>query len=123
MDPSICIWATSQDAAAVRNNVDALFPHLNQVDAIVSTASGCGITVKDYGKLLAADPAYAERAARVAEATRDVSEYLGGLTAKLAAKFPGKRVAWHPPCSLQHGQQVEGLVEKLLIGAAMSCCR
>lgn len=102
---------------AVRNNVDALFPHLNQVDAIVSTASGCGVTVKDYGKLLAADPAYAERAARVAEATRDVSEYLGGLTAKLAAKFPGKRVAWHPPCSLQHGQQVEGLVEKLLIGA------
>jgi glycolate oxidase iron-sulfur subunit len=64
---------------AVRNNVDALFPLLAQVDAIVSTASGCGVTVKDYGSLMAADPAYAERAARVAEATVDISEYLGGM--------------------------------------------
>ena len=102
---------------AVRNNVDALFPLLSQVDAIVSTASGCGVTVKDYGSLLAADPVYAERAVRVAEATVDVSEYLGNLAATLTAKFPGKRVAWHPPCSLQHGQQVDGLVEKLLMAA------
>ena len=58
-----------------------------------------------------------ERAARVAEATLDVSEYLGGLEATLTAKFPGKRVAWHPPCSLQHGQQLEGLVERLLVAA------
>ena len=102
---------------AVRNNVDALFPLLAQVDAIVSTASGCGVTVKDYGSLMAADPAYAERAARVAEATVDISEYLGGMAATLTAKFPGKQVAWHPPCSLQHGQQVEGLVEKILTAA------
>ena len=102
---------------AVRNNVDALFPRLSQVDAIVSTASGCGVTVKDYGSLLATDPTYAERSARVAQATVDVSEYLGGLAATLTAKFPGKRVAWHPPCSLQHGQQIEGLVEKLLVAA------
>ena len=102
---------------AVRNNVDALFPRLSQVEAIVSTASGCGVTVKDYGSLMASDPAYAERAARVSEATVDVSEYLGGLAATLTAKFPGKRVAWHPPCSLQHGQQVEGLVERLLRAA------
>ena len=55
-------------------------------------------------------------AARVAEATVDVSEYLGNLAATLTANFRAT-VAWHPPCSLQHGQQVEGLVEKLLIGA------
>lgn len=102
---------------AVRRNVDAFYPLLDHVDAIVSTASGCGVTVKDYGRLLADDAVYADRAAKVAAATVDVSEYLGGLSVGFRAKFPGKRVAWHPPCSLQHGQQLEGLVEGLLTNA------
>lgn len=101
---------------AVRNNVDAIHPLLAQVDAIISTASGCGVTVKDYGRLMADDPAYAQRAADVAAATTDVSEYLAGLGQSLQARFPGKRVAWHAPCSLQHGQQSEGVVESLLTG-------
>jgi glycolate oxidase iron-sulfur subunit len=101
---------------AVRNNVDAIHPLLAQVDAVISTASGCGVTVKDYGRLMADDPAYAQRAADVAAATTDVSEYLAGLGQSLQARFPGKRVAWHAPCSLQHGQQSEGVVESLLTG-------
>jgi glycolate oxidase iron-sulfur subunit len=102
---------------AVRNNVDAIHPLLTQIDAVISTASGCGVTLKDYGRLLAADPDYAKTGAEVAGATVDVSEYLTGLGHSLKAKFPGKRVAWHSPCSLQHGQQSEGLVEALLTGA------
>jgi glycolate oxidase iron-sulfur subunit len=106
---------------AVRNNVDALYPLLGTVDAIVSTASGCGVTVKDYGRLLAAEPEYAERAAKVAAATLDVSEYLSRKLPEsaqpLKAIHPGMRVAWHAPCSLQHGQQSEGVVESLLTNA------
>ncbi|MEL0048740.1 MAG: glycolate oxidase subunit GlcF [Gammaproteobacteria bacterium] len=102
---------------AARDNVDAIYPLLSQVDAVISTASGCGVTVKDYGRLLAADSAYAQRGADVAAATMDVSEYLAGLGQSLGARFPGKRVAWHSPCSLQHGQQSEGVVESLLTGA------
>lgn len=101
---------------AVRNNVDAFFPLLDRVDAIVSTASGCGVTVKDYGRLLADDSNYADRAAQVAAATVDVGEYLTGVSSALQPRFPGKRIAWHPPCSLQHGQQLEGVVETLLTG-------
>jgi len=99
---------------AARNNVDAFSALLDQVDAIISTASGCGVTVKDYGRLLADDPIYADRAARVAAATVDVSEYLTNFASRLTLRFPGKRIAWHPPCSLQHGQQIEGSVEALL---------
>lgn len=102
---------------AIRSNVDAIHPLLAQVDAVISTASGCGVTVKDYGRLLAANPAYAQPGAEVAAATVDVSEYLAGLGQSLKARFPGKRVAWHSPCSLQHGQQSEGVVESLLTGA------
>ena len=102
---------------AARDNVDAIYPLLSQVDAVISTASGCGVTVKDYGRLLVADSAYAQRGADVAAATMDVSEYLAGLGQSLGARFPGKRVAWHSPCSLQHGQQSEGVVESLLTGA------
>ena len=101
---------------AVRNNVNAFFPLLDRVDAIVSTASGCGVTVKDYGRLLADDSNYADRAAQVAAATVDVGEYLTGVSSALQPRFPGKRIAWHPPCSLQHGQQLEGIVETLLTG-------
>ncbi|MBV27795.1 MAG: glycolate oxidase iron-sulfur subunit [Gammaproteobacteria bacterium] len=106
-----------QALAAVRGNVDALYPLLDSVEAIISTASGCGVTVKDYGRLLVADPVYAERAAAVAAATVDVSEYISGLSSTLTAKYPGKRIAWHPPCSLQHGQQLDGLVETVLTAA------
>lgn len=112
---------------AARNNVDAIHPFLARVDAIVSTASGCGVTVKDYGRLLAGDPRYAQRGAEIAAATVDVSEYVADLAAAnaagaglgktLTAKYPGKRIAWHSPCSLQHGQQSEGLVEMLLTAA------
>lgn len=117
----------------MRRNIDAWWPYLdgsagNPVEAIVMTASGCGVTVKEYGHHLAADPAYADKAARVSALTRDLSEilpdFLPQLQQRLAGKVP-RRVAWHPPCTLQHGQQIRGKVEAVLraVGVDVQLCQ
>jgi len=113
----------------MRRNVDAWWPYVEQgaVEAIVMTASGCGVTVKDYGHLLAHDPAYADKAARIAALTRDLSEILPAFEGELAARLAGgarERVAFHPPCTLQHGQQIRGKVEGVLraIGIDVVLC-
>lgn len=102
----------------VRRNVDAWWPHVEAgVEAIVINASGCGATVKEYGHLLRNDPAYAEKAQRITELSRDIAEVLGGFETELAglARRRGVHtVAYHPPCTLQHGQQIRGAVEHLL---------
>ncbi len=103
--------------AQMRANIDAWWPHVQAgVEAIVMNASGCGVTVKEYGHLLQDDPAYAERAQRVSELTRDLSEWLPELAQKLQGKVhaPTAPVAYHPPCSLQHGQKLRGGVEQHL---------
>jgi glycolate oxidase iron-sulfur subunit len=88
-------------------------------EAIVSTASACGLMVKDYGRLLAKDPAYAARARRVSEAARDVSEIITPSDLAHAGLRPGTGpcVAWQAPCTLQHGQRLAGRVETLLQAA------
>ncbi|MEQ8487040.1 MAG: glycolate oxidase subunit GlcF [Pseudomonadales bacterium] len=101
---------------AMAGNVDALAPHLDQVDAVISTASGCGVTVKDYGRLMATDPGRAATADRLAGMTMDVAEYLASLGGWQRAS-EHQRVAWHAPCTLQHGQRLRGVVEKLLTEA------
>ena len=101
----------------MRRNIDAWWPMIEQVEAIVMTASGCGVTVKEYGHLLEHDSAYAAKAKRISEMTRDLSEIMPAFEAELAARFAGKvgpRVAFHPPCTLQHGQQIRGKVEGVL---------
>ena len=101
----------------MRRNIDAWWPLLDQVEAIVMTASGCGVTVKEYGHLLAHDSAYAGKAARISGLTRDLCEIVPQFEAELGAKLKGKlkqRVAYHPPCTLQHGQQIRGKVEGIL---------
>ncbi len=105
---------------AARQNIDAWWPEIeaNRIEAIVVNASGCGVMVKDYGHLLEHDPQYAYKAKRVSELTRDPIELLEALTAQLAEKIkPQKaavRLAFHPPCTLQHGLKIRGAVEKLL---------
>jgi glycolate oxidase iron-sulfur subunit len=116
-----------QEAALddMRRNIDAWWPHIEQgVEAIVMTASGCGVTVKEYGHLLHHDPRYAAKAERVSALTRDVCEVLsaerGALEQRLASDFPKnlpRTIAFHPPCTLQHGQQIRGVTERLLAGA------
>jgi len=100
--------------ATMRANVDALYATAAGAEAIISTASGCGVTVKDYGRLLADDPVYAERARWISERTCDAAEYLARINAPLTKGSAATKVAWHPPCTLQHGQRVTGVVESLL---------
>ncbi|HHJ17917.1 MAG TPA: glycolate oxidase subunit GlcF [Gammaproteobacteria bacterium] len=104
-----------------RANIDAWWPHIeNGAEAIVITASGCAPMVKDYGQLLADDSAYAERAARTGALARDISEVLRDEDlARLGTKNTG-RIAFHSPCSLQHGQQLNGVVEGLLSAAGFT---
>jgi glycolate oxidase iron-sulfur subunit len=106
----------------MRRNIDAWWPMVEQVEAIVMTASGCGVTVKEYGHLLAHDSAYADKAARISALTRDLSEIMPEFEAELGARLKGKitkRIAYHPPCTLQHGQQIRGKVEGVLRAAGV----
>ena len=125
--------------ADMRRNIDAWWPLVEgltergRVEAIVMNASGCGVTVKEYAHALANDPAYAAKAQRIASLTRDLGELLPDLVPALQARLDppaplasqphplpdvpaderriGTRLAFHPPCTLQHGQQLRGAVE------------
>lgn len=111
---------TERALAQARRNVDACCAALDAgAEAIVSSASACGLMVKDYGRLLAEDPVYAVRAQRVSAATRDVSEIITPADLERAGLTPGigPRVAWQAPCTLQHGQRLAGRVEALLLAA------
>ena len=105
--------------AQMRANIDAWWPLVESaaVEAIVMNASGCGVMVKDYGHVLQDDSRYAAKAARISALTRDLSELLPGLVPTLqavirpeAAQAAGLQ-AFHPPCTLQHGQKLKGGVE------------
>ena len=106
--------------AQMRANIDAWWPYVEQgVEAIVMNASGCGVTVKEYGHILQHDPAYAAKAARISDLTKDLSELLPALVPVLKpklAKQPDaqKLIGFHPPCTLQHGQKLKGGVEQHL---------
>jgi glycolate oxidase iron-sulfur subunit len=102
--------------ADMRRNIDAWWPVVasGKVEAIVMNASGCGVTVKEYAHSLAQDPAYADKAKRISALTRDLSELLPSLVPALKSKVRRRKVthlAFHPPCTLQHGQQLRGDVE------------
>jgi glycolate oxidase iron-sulfur subunit len=104
--------------AHMRANIDAWWPYVegNQVEAILMNASGCGVMVKDYGHVLRDDAQYAAKAERISALTKDLSELLPMLVEQLQGKVtaaPGS-MAFHPPCTLQHGQQLKGGVEKHL---------
>jgi glycolate oxidase iron-sulfur subunit len=108
----------------MRRNIDAWWPYVEGgVEAIVMNASGCGVTVKEYGHILKDDAVYAEKAARISALTRDLSELLPAIAEALQSVRPelagaiarnSPKLAFHPPCTLQHGQQLRGGVEQHL---------
>ncbi|HEX6734233.1 MAG TPA: glycolate oxidase subunit GlcF [Azonexus sp.] len=116
------------DAAArddMRRNIDAWWPHVEAaagpaVEAIVVTASGCGVQVRDYGHILADDPDYAGKAARISALCRDPAEIVaaeGERLRPLLKPAARGRLAFHSPCTLQHGLKIRGVVETLLTAA------
>lgn len=108
---------------AIRRNIDAWWPHIESgAEAIVVTASGCGTMVADYGHVLRGDAAYASKAKRVSELFCDVSTIIARERPSLVAQVapsasPTVRIAFHAPCSLQHGLKLRGVVEELLVAA------
>ena len=104
----------------MRRNIDAWWPHVESgVEAIVMTASGCGTTVKEYSHMLARDVHYAEKAKRISALTKDISEIITSEVEQIQKLLPTasaqkQKIAYHPPCSLQHAQKLNGIVEPLL---------
>ncbi|MFG6460145.1 glycolate oxidase subunit GlcF [Roseateles sp. DXS20W] len=115
----------------MRRNIDAWWPLVagpgERVEALVMNASGCGATVKDYAHALRDDPAYADKARRISAVTKDLSELLPELVPALKPRLhragAGQRLAYHPPCTLQHAQKLKGGVEAALreLGFAIDC--
>ena len=104
---------------SARANIDAWLAEAERggLDAVVVNASGCGTTLKDYGFMLRDDPAYAERAARVAGMAKDVTELLDGLGLLPAVADTDMVVAYHSACSMQHGQRIRQEPKRLLAAA------
>ena len=110
--------ATDEAKSFMKQNIDAWWPYIEaDSEAIISTASACGVMIKDYGRLLAKDKDYADKAARVSELCCDISEFLDKQDLSEFIHPGHKRVSFHAPCTLQHGQKIIGKVEKLLISA------
>ncbi len=100
--------------AIIKGNIDAWWPLIeaDSIEAICMTASGCGVMIKDYGYILANDLEYAAKAQKISSLCKDPCEI---ITAKdIMAKYAGKSIAFHPPCTLQHGMQLNGVIENTL---------
>ncbi len=116
--------AQDEALAAMRRNIDAWWPHINaseqRAERIVITASGCGVMVQDYAHALARDAAYAEKAKRVSELACDISDVIAAERPQLKSlntqhsTLNPRRIAFHAPCTLQHGLKKKGTVETLL---------
>jgi len=121
-----CCGAVSQHLSAedealtfMKNNIDAWWPDIESgTEAIVMTASGCGAMIKDYAHHLRNDIDYAEKAQRVTELCKDISEIIAKEDLSVLSidttNDEAEKISWHPPCTLQHGQKIYGVVEKIL---------
>ena len=108
--------AHSRGLQRMRDLLDKLHTRLDEVDYIVSSASGCGVTIKEYPLHLGGDPEYAKKAQQVVEKVVDVSELLG----RFEFSCSGITAVVHTPCSLQHGQGINGQIETILERAGIT---
>jgi glycolate oxidase iron-sulfur subunit len=118
-----CCGAVSYHLAAreeglgfMRRNIDAWWPYIDAgAEAIVSTASACGVMISEYGELLKDDPKYSVRARRISELAKDLSEVVEAEDLSVFRESTGRQTtAVHCPCTLFHGQKRDGSVERIL---------
>jgi glycolate oxidase iron-sulfur subunit len=115
-----------REAAAIamaKRNVDAwsrLIEKAGPIDAVIVNTSGCGTTVKDYAHLLKGEAGYQDRAKRIADMTRDVTEFLAGYEMGPPKRWSSLRIAYHAACSMQHGQRISEEPRKLLRNAGFT---
>jgi len=108
--------ASDETIKTIKHNIDSWWHHVNNgIDAIIVTASGCSVMVKDYAHLLANDENYSLKAKRISELAKDISEIIAteDLQKNKSDKIKAT-VSFHSPCTLQHGLQLNGVVEKIL---------
>jgi glycolate dehydrogenase iron-sulfur subunit len=109
------LTATDQAAGFMRRNIDLYWPTIEQgVEAIIVSASGCGVHIKEYGYLLREDEQYAAKAAKISAMTKDISEFVSELDVEKLKLDPPKNIVFQSPCTLQHGQKLSGVTESLL---------
>ncbi len=99
----------------MRSNIDVWWSYLESgAEAIISSASGCGVMVKDYAHALKNDTEYAEKASKVSSLCLDAVEFLSDVPPQRVSSHKSLKIAFQSPCTLQHGQQLAGRVEALL---------
>lgn len=106
--------AETESRTYIKNNIDSWWPHIEtgHVEAITMTASGCGVMIQDYAKLLVSDKNYAGKAAKVSALYKDPCELINTTDTTVTTK--AKRIAFHPPCTLQHGLKINGVIETMI---------
>ncbi|MEE9355916.1 MAG: glycolate oxidase subunit GlcF [Methylococcaceae bacterium] len=105
----------SEAICQIKSNIDRWWSHIETgIEAFVSTASGCGVMVKEYGDILRYDNAYAEKARVISSKVKDISEILSQEDLTSMARQKSLKIAFHSPCTLQHGQKINGVVEAIL---------
>jgi glycolate oxidase iron-sulfur subunit len=109
----------------VKQLIDSWWPHIEAgVEAIVVTATGCGVSVKDYGRLLADDSGYADKGQRVSSLYCDLVEFVEAeVEPANPSELPAKRVAVHTPCTMQHGLGFNNRIERLLAKVGYEICQ
>lgn len=109
--------------ATAKANVDAWWPEVEKgVEAILATSSGCGVHLKEYARVLADEPEYAERARTIQNLVKDPIEVIDVDNLSSLIDAPDDTIAFHPPCTLQHGQRLAGRVETLLERLGWQLC-
>ena len=106
--------ATDDALKKVKRNIDHWTQQLESgVESIISSASGCGVMIKDYPKLFKSSDPYFQKALFVSSKTKDIAEFLS--TRDLSGlNLSELNVTYHEPCTMQHGQELGGLVESIL---------
>ena len=117
-----------QGKAQARRLIDAWWPKIESgVEAIVFTASGCGVSIKDYGNIFKDEIGYAEKGQTISDLALDLSQLVARemadqkITIDKASDGPN-RVAFHTPCTMQHALGLKGVVEKILANAGFHVC-
>ena len=125
--PALCCGSVSHHMSVpsaahehMRRLIDQWWPYIEPndgtkgVEAIIISASGCGATVKEYGDILKDDADYAGKAAKVSAIAKDLCEVIANEPLEQFVSENRNKVAFHSPCTLQHAQQLNGIVEDIL---------
>jgi glycolate oxidase iron-sulfur subunit len=114
------LGASQEALGFMKHNIDAWWPHIQAgAEAIITTASGCGVMVKHYEDYLRDTPGYGDKAKKISAMTQDIAEFINKEDQQRFHQPESQQIVFHPPCTLQHGQGLSGLVEQILTSAGL----